>query len=103
MKKLLLIVFLVSSFMSLQSCGGDDNIVPSGNNGDNNGGGNNGGGNMITANLPINIKGSNEDIVLEYGTDDRFKNIKMQTKRLCKKSNRINILSIDNQGRPMDL
>lgn len=64
MKKLFLVAFLASSLMSVQSCGGDDNVTPTGgsnnngvNNGGggNNGGGNNGGGNATTANLPTKI------------------------------------------------
>src|SRR5690554_7129743 len=90
MKKLLFIAFIASSFISLQSCGGDDNIVPNGNNGGgnngggnngggNNGGGNNGGGNngnTTTANLPILIEDvTGGKIVFEYDSKDRFQEI----------------------------
>src|SRR5690554_4828006 len=86
MRKLLFIAFIASSFISLQSCGGDDNIVPNGNNGGgnngggNNGGGNNGGGNngnTTTANLPILIEDvTGGKIVFEYDSKDRFQEIK---------------------------
>src|SRR5690554_2472803 len=81
MKKLLFIAFIASRFISLQSCGGDDNIVPNGNNGGgNNGGGNNGGGNngnTTTANLPILIEDvTGGKIVFEYDSKDCFQEIK---------------------------
>ncbi len=93
MKKLLLVAFLASSLMNLQSCGGDDNVAPSGgsnngggnngggNNGGgrNNGGGNNGGGNTTTANFPIFIDiGDEIDINIEYDSKDRFSKITVE-------------------------
>ncbi|WKW47576.1 hypothetical protein P3875_05845 [Myroides sp. JBRI-B21084] len=52
MKKLLLVALIASSFMSLQSCGGEDSVAPNGTNG---GGNNGGGGNTTTAILPTRI------------------------------------------------
>ncbi len=80
MKKLLLVAFLASSLMSLQSCGGDDNIAPNG--GVNNGGGNNGGGgNTATANLPIKITTGDDDVIeFKYNNDNRFAQITKKTK-----------------------
>ena len=87
MKKLLLVAFLATSLMSLQSCGGDDNVAPSGgsnngggnNGGGNNGGGNNGGGNTTTANLPIFIDiGDEDDVKIEYDSKDRFSKITVE-------------------------
>lgn len=79
MKKLLLVALIASSFMSLQSCGGDDNVTPSGgtnNGGSNTGGGNNGGGNTTTANLPtfIDVEGMG-DTTIEYDSKNRFSKI----------------------------
>ena len=79
MKKILLVTFIVSSFISLQSCGGDDNVTPNGN-GTNNGGGNNGGGgNTTTANLPIfiDVEG-NGDTTIEYDSKNRFSKITVE-------------------------
>ncbi len=79
MKKLLLVAFLASSLMSLQSCGGDDSVTPNGG-GNNNGGNNGGGGNTTTANLPIEIELNYGKLIYEYDSTDRFHKVTFESK-----------------------